>query len=571
MLVRRLRWPAGPGPSNRQEDGPYRFPEWRVAGRLRFDDAYSVRASEAGLVHSEGRNLTMEYRWAGGGYQAAAGARRRARRSRASIAIVRLGGAAATLAAKNATTTVPVVFTSSRNAFALASSQASTGPAATSPAGPPSALALLEAPRAAQGDGCPAFPMSRCMALRRNPGNRAAPAVAGRRGGGGAGTRARDLAFEMRVMLAELDLALSRRSCAGGATACSAARPFLHRSTAREIASPRSRERAPRSLFTSRQFAAKAGGLLSYGPDHHLDVRAGRSRLHRPDSRRVTKPGEYARSSSPPTSNLVINLKAANGPPPRRSRRPSSRVPTRSSNEAAGRPRGNGWRSGLRARRSSAAGEASRRRPSRRRSPGRSRRTAGSVGSGAADGRRRPRPRGKGRSSRHRNGGPRARARRGERDRRLRGQRCAGGAAIDVAGPDRFCLRERSGRFRSRREHCPARGRITGVQSLFSDVTSKRLALLKELLPAARRVITFYSPNNATGTKAVQVASDAARVLGLDFVARACRSPEEVLARISALASERPTPISLSRLAGPCSRSTASGCCKRAPVAGHEP
>ncbi|MFL5082716.1 MAG: ABC transporter substrate-binding protein [Microvirga sp.] len=82
-------------------------------------------------------------------------------------------------------------------------------------------------------------------------------------------------------------------------------------------------------------------------------------------------------------------------------------------------------------------------------------------------------------------------------------------------------------------------GRITGVQSLFSDVTSKRLALLQELLPAARRVITFYSPNNVTGTKAVQVASDVAPVLGLDFVARACRSPEEVLARISALASEQ--------------------------------
>ena len=82
-------------------------------------------------------------------------------------------------------------------------------------------------------------------------------------------------------------------------------------------------------------------------------------------------------------------------------------------------------------------------------------------------------------------------------------------------------------------------GRITGVQSLFSDVTSKRLALLKELLPAARRVITFYSPNNVTGTKAVQVASDVARVLGLDFVTRACRSPEEVLARISALPGEQ--------------------------------
>ena len=70
-------------------------------------------------------------------------------------------------------------------------------------------------------------------------------------------------------------------------------------------------------------------------------------------------------------------------------------------------------------------------------------------------------------------------------------------------------------------------------------MTSKRLALLQELLPAARRVISFYSPNNVTGTKAVQVASDVARVLGLDFVTGACHSPEEVLARISALPSEQ--------------------------------
>jgi putative ABC transport system substrate-binding protein len=76
------------------------------------------------------------------------------------------------------------------------------------------------------------------------------------------------------------------------------------------------------------------------------------------------------------------------------------------------------------------------------------------------------------------------------------------------------------------------------VQALFSDVTSKRLALLQELLPGVRRVISFYSPNNVTGTKAVQIAGEAARTLGLDYVGRACRSPEEVRARISALGSE---------------------------------
>jgi putative tryptophan/tyrosine transport system substrate-binding protein len=82
-------------------------------------------------------------------------------------------------------------------------------------------------------------------------------------------------------------------------------------------------------------------------------------------------------------------------------------------------------------------------------------------------------------------------------------------------------------------------GRITGVQSLFSDVTSKRLALLQELLPGLRRVISFYSPENIIGSRAVQVASDAAQTLGLDFVAQATRSPEEIQARISTLGSEQ--------------------------------
>ncbi len=82
-------------------------------------------------------------------------------------------------------------------------------------------------------------------------------------------------------------------------------------------------------------------------------------------------------------------------------------------------------------------------------------------------------------------------------------------------------------------------GRITGVQFLFSDVTSKRLALLQELLPGIRRVLSFYSPDNVTGTKAVQVASDAAPALGLDYVARGCRSPEEAQARIATLADEQ--------------------------------
>ena len=82
-------------------------------------------------------------------------------------------------------------------------------------------------------------------------------------------------------------------------------------------------------------------------------------------------------------------------------------------------------------------------------------------------------------------------------------------------------------------------GRITGVHSWFSDVTSKRLALLQELLPSCRRALSFYDPKNLTATSAVETASQAARVLGLDYVARATRSSEELQARISTLADEK--------------------------------
>src|SRR4051812_19800323 len=81
-------------------------------------------------------------------------------------------------------------------------------------------------------------------------------------------------------------------------------------------------------------------------------------------------------------------------------------------------------------------------------------------------------------------------------------------------------------------------GRITGVQSLLAEVTSKRLALLQELVPGARRVISFYNPDNVAGTRAIQSANEAASLLGLEFIARETHSGEEVQARLSTLANE---------------------------------
>src|SRR5262245_5996110 len=39
-------------------------------------------------------------------------------------------------------------------------------------------------------------------------------------------------------------------------------------------------------------------------------------------------------------------------------------------------------------------------------------------------------------------------------------------------------------------------GRLTGVYSLATDLTPKRLEILKEILPKLRKVVTFYNPNN---------------------------------------------------------------------------
>jgi putative ABC transport system substrate-binding protein len=63
-------------------------------------------------------------------------------------------------------------------------------------------------------------------------------------------------------------------------------------------------------------------------------------------------------------------------------------------------------------------------------------------------------------------------------------------------------------------------GRLTGIHGLFSDLTPKRLHLLKEILPKMRRVVTFYSPENPAAQRSIIIARDAARRLNLELVER---------------------------------------------------
>ena len=82
-------------------------------------------------------------------------------------------------------------------------------------------------------------------------------------------------------------------------------------------------------------------------------------------------------------------------------------------------------------------------------------------------------------------------------------------------------------------------GRLTGIHGLFSDLTPKRLQLLKEMLPRLRRVVTFYSPDNLEAKRSITIARDAARQLNLELVERPVTSVEDLRTTLRALRPER--------------------------------
>ena len=78
-------------------------------------------------------------------------------------------------------------------------------------------------------------------------------------------------------------------------------------------------------------------------------------------------------------------------------------------------------------------------------------------------------------------------------------------------------------------------GRLTGINSQSTDLTAKRLELLKEMVPRLRRVVTFYSPDNPAAQQSVKIARDAARQLKLELIERPVASVEELRAGLRAL------------------------------------
>ena len=71
-------------------------------------------------------------------------------------------------------------------------------------------------------------------------------------------------------------------------------------------------------------------------------------------------------------------------------------------------------------------------------------------------------------------------------------------------------------------------GRLTGVHGLATELTAKRLEILKEMMPRLGRVVTFYDPGNARSREAARLGREAARQLGVQFVERHVSSVAEL-------------------------------------------
>jgi len=71
-------------------------------------------------------------------------------------------------------------------------------------------------------------------------------------------------------------------------------------------------------------------------------------------------------------------------------------------------------------------------------------------------------------------------------------------------------------------------GRLTGVQFRATDLTGKRLELLRQIVPSLRRVVTFYDPKNPSAIESAKEAREAARNLGLELIERHVASVAEL-------------------------------------------
>src|SRR5438094_1096741 len=78
-------------------------------------------------------------------------------------------------------------------------------------------------------------------------------------------------------------------------------------------------------------------------------------------------------------------------------------------------------------------------------------------------------------------------------------------------------------------------GRLTGVYEPATDLTAKRLEILKEIVPKLRRIVTIYEPRNPVAIESSKLARASAQQMGVQFVERHVLSVEELQAGVRAI------------------------------------
>lgn len=68
-----------------------------------------------------------------------------------------------------------------------------------------------------------------------------------------------------------------------------------------------------------------------------------------------------------------------------------------------------------------------------------------------------------------------------------------------------------------------------------TDLTAKRLEILKDMLPQLRRVLTFYNPNNPSAQEAAKLAREAAQGLRIELLERHVASLQDLRAGLQTL------------------------------------
>jgi len=83
-------------------------------------------------------------------------------------------------------------------------------------------------------------------------------------------------------------------------------------------------------------------------------------------------------------------------------------------------------------------------------------------------------------------------------------------------------------------------GRITGISILHGELAGKRVELLKEILPSARRIALLWHSLNPGNTPILQATEVAAAKLGLSIDRVDVKGPEHLQTALSAVANRRP-------------------------------